>query len=65
MLELFAFPHINDIERENEPAMPFQKDGVPHYFSYAVSNAKFPNRWAGRRGPGLQGVQILQHWILS
>jgi hypothetical protein len=36
MLELFAFPQINDTERENEPAMSFQKYGVPHYFSYEV-----------------------------
>jgi hypothetical protein len=51
MLELFAFPQIEDFESENKPALVFQYDGAPLYFCHNVRHAvsaRFPNRRTGK-----------------
>jgi hypothetical protein len=54
LLQLYVFPQIVEVERENENRVIFMQDGAPPHFSLPVRGAlkeKFPNSWIGRGGP--------------
>jgi hypothetical protein len=54
LLQLYVFPHIEDVERDTGNRVIFMQDGAPPHFNLLMRgalNEKFPNAWIGRSEP--------------